>query len=253
MKIERFPAEHERNTGITLSLADVGFDLEGKTILDGVSFEISATRIGIVGRNGSGKSTLARLLAGLVSPTKGELKINGLDLAKDRKAALAEVGILFQNPDHQIIFPTVQEEISFGLQQQGRSKRDAADRTAATLSEFEKSHWTTAHINALSQGQKHLVCMMAVVAMEPKLIILDEPFTGLDLPTKTQLKRYLSRYQGGLVHISHDPVDLLNYEKVIWLDQGQLISLGDAAPILNDYIEKMKRLGGLDDISDLSR
>lgn len=69
--------------------------MQGKTILGGVSFEVSSSRIGIVGRNGSGKSTLAWLLAGLILPTKGEVKINGLDLGKDRKAALAQVGILF--------------------------------------------------------------------------------------------------------------------------------------------------------------
>jgi biotin transport system ATP-binding protein len=122
-----------------------------------------------------------------------------------------------------------------------------------TLTAFGKSHWASANISALSQGQKHLVCMMAIIAMAPRLIILDEPFTGLDMPTKTQLTRYLSRYHGGLVHISHDPVDLLDYEKVIWLDEGRLASMGEAAPVLNDYIRKMKELGGLDDISDLSR
>ncbi len=253
MNVVQIFSERPRQTESALSLANVGYDVLGKTILDGVSLEVSSSRIGIVGRNGSGKSTLARLLAGLVEPTKGELKINGLNLAKDRKAALAEVGILFQNPDHQIIFPTVEEEITFGLRQQGLSKEEAADRAAMTLTEFGKSHWASANVSALSQGQKHLVCMMAIIAMEPRLIILDEPFTGLDMPTKTQLTRYLSRYHGGLVHISHDPVDLLDYEKVIWLDEGRLASMCEAAPILSDYIRKMKELAGLDDISDLSR
>lgn len=253
MKMERLPTKRKDRIENTLSLANVGYLLEDKTILNGLSFEVSASRIGIVGRNGSGKSTLARLLAGLVSPTQGELKINGLNLAKDRKAALSEVGILFQNPDHQIIFPTVEEEISFGLRQQCLSKRDAADLTAATLSDFGKSHWATANISTLSQGQKHLVCMMAIVAMQPRLIILDEPFTGLDMPTKAQLTRYLSCYHGGLVHISHDPIDLQGYEQIIWLDQGRLTEIGDALPILENYIARMKNLGGLDDISELSR
>lgn len=75
-----------------------------------------------------------------MEPAKGDLKINGFNLAKDRKAALAEVGILFQNPDHQIIFPTVEEEISFGLRQQGLAKEEATDRAAMTLSDFDKSH-----------------------------------------------------------------------------------------------------------------
>ena len=94
--------------------------------------------------------------------------------------------------------------------------------------------------------------MMAIIAMEPRLIILDEPFTGLDIPTKTQLTRYLSRSHGGLVHISHDPVDLLDYEKIIWLDEVRLVSMGEAVPVLNAYIARIEALGGLDDISDLS-
>ncbi|KAG1649042.1 Energy-coupling factor transporter transmembrane protein BioN [Nymphon striatum] len=94
--------------------------------------------------------------------------------------------------------------------------------------------------------------MMAIVAMQPRLIILDEPFTGLDMPTKAQLTRYLSRYHGGLVHISHDPIDLQGYEQIIWLDQGRLTEIGDALPILENYIARMKNLGGLDDISELS-
>ncbi|WP_324293009.1 ATP-binding cassette domain-containing protein [Roseovarius pacificus] len=106
--------------------------------------------------------------------------------------------MLFQNPDHQIIFPTVEEEISLGLRQQDLLKQEAADRAAMTLSDFGKLHWASANISDLSQGQKHLVCMMAIIVMEPRLIILDEPFTGLDMQTKTQPRCYLLRYHGGI-------------------------------------------------------
>ncbi|PTX75768.1 energy-coupling factor ABC transporter ATP-binding protein [Sulfitobacter mediterraneus] len=252
MKMQRVTNQQDSQAANTLRLVDVSYDVDGRTILDRVSCELTASRIGVVGRNGSGKSTLARLLAGLVSPTRGELHVNGLDLAKDRKAALDEVGILFQNPDHQIIFPTVEEEIAFGLRQQGYSKNEAARTTSATLSDFGKSHWSEAHISALSQGQKHLVCMMAIIAMKPRLIILDEPFTGLDIPTKAQLTRYLRRYQGGLLHITHDPSDLSGYEQIVWLEGGTVRSIGDARSVMTAYEMEMAKLGGLDDISDLT-
>jgi biotin transport system ATP-binding protein len=238
--------------GSDIALNNLCYAVSGKTILSGISLQTNAARIGIVGRNGSGKSTLARVIAGLVAPTSGTALVGGLNLFKDRKAALKQIGILFQNPDHQIIFPTVDEEISFGLRQLGLTKDAAEQMTQDTLANFNKSHWAGAYINTLSQGQKHLVCLMAVTAMAPKAIILDEPFTGLDIPTKTQLNRYLARYDGGLIHITHDPADLAGYDTAIWLEQGELQQMGSATDVLPAYIAHMTTLGGSDDISDLA-
>ena len=87
-----------------IDLDDVTYTPDGVNVLCDVTLRASERRIGIVGRNGSGKTSLARVLAGLVAPSSGKLRINGVDVVKDRKAALRQVGILFQNPDHQIIF-----------------------------------------------------------------------------------------------------------------------------------------------------
>jgi biotin transport system ATP-binding protein len=238
--------------GSDIALNGLCYVVNGKAILSGISLQTDAARIGIVGRNGSGKSTLARVIAGLVAPTSGTARVNGLDLVKDRKAALKQIGILFQNPDHQIIFPIVDEEIGFGLRQLGQSKDAAIKMTQDTLASFGKSHWAGTYINTLSQGQKHLVCLMAVTAMAPNAIILDEPFSGLDIPTKAQLNRYLSRYHGGLIHITHDPIDLADYDVVIWLEQGKLQQTGAAADVLPAYVARMNALGESDDISDLA-
>ncbi|MFS4437786.1 energy-coupling factor ABC transporter ATP-binding protein [Paracoccaceae bacterium GXU_MW_L88] len=236
-------------SGITLS--DLTYAIDEKPILHGLTATLTARRIGIVGRNGSGKSTLARLLAGLIAPSSGTVSLGGIDPAKDRKAALRHVGILFQNPDHQIIFPTVIEEITFGLRQLGKSKAEAEASARQTLESFGKSHWQDAHITALSQGQKHLLCLMAVSAMQPRIILLDEPFTGLDLPTRLQLRRYLARYKGQLVHISHEPEDLSDYDHVLWLEQGRIAQSGPAAAVLAAYVTEMTRQGGEDDLTDL--
>ena len=235
-----------------IELSDLCFAVDGKQILQAITQQISVRRSGIVGRNGSGKSTVARIIAGLVAPTSGVARLNGHDLVKDRKQALRDVGILFQNPDQQIIFPTVREEIGFGLRQLGNSKARADEMTLDTLAGFGKSHWIDAHIHTLSQGQKHLVCLMAIVAMTPRLIILDEPFTGLDIPTKAQLTRALAQYQGSLLHISHDPADLAGYDHVIWLEQGKVVQSGSADDVLHAYIAEMTAVGGSDDIAVLS-
>ncbi|MFV0385200.1 energy-coupling factor ABC transporter ATP-binding protein [Paracoccus sp. (in: a-proteobacteria)] len=238
--------------GTRLLLSGVSLIRDGKPVLSGLDLDRRVTRLGIVGRNGSGKSTLARLLAGLVAPSGGELRLDGIDPARDRKAALQKVGIIFQNPDHQLIFPTVIEEIAFGLTQQGQSRTRANDNARKVLARFGKPHWHDAYVNALSQGQKHLVCLMSIVAMAPGLLILDEPFAGLDIPTKAQLRRHLELFRGALIHITHDPADLAGYDQVLWLDQGKIRDCGPAAQVLTDFVACMHRIGEGNDLADLA-
>jgi len=242
--------DHMTNTA--LDLADVSLTLDGKSILSGVTLRADERRIGIVGRNGSGKTTLARVMAGLTEPDTGHVRICGVDVGKDRKAAIRTVGILFQNPDHQIIFPTVEEEITFGLTQLGQDKIEAEAGTQRILEKFDKAHWAKSAIHRLSQGQKQLVCLMSILAMSPEVIILDEPLSGLDIPTRMQLMRYLDRISGTVVHVSHDPSALRKYDRVIWLGKGRVRMDGAAAPTLAAFSKRMTELGGDDDISDLA-
>ncbi len=220
--------------------------------MNDVGFSSNCSRVGVIGRNGSGKSTLARILAGLISPNSGSIRINGKNLADFDRQALCEIGMLFQNPDHQIIFPTVIEEIAFGLLQLGHSKTEASDMAKSTLDRFQVRHWEDTAISALSQGQKHLVCLMAVIAMTPRILILDEPFAGLDIPTRAQLIRYLNYYHGTLVVVTHHPDDLTDFEHLIWLDQGRVHAAGSVENVLPQYIDQMNRLGDANDLSDLS-
>ena len=239
-------------TPARIELDQVGFAVAGKVILSGLTLRASERRIGIVGRNGSGKTTLARLLAGLIVPTGGKARIEGVDIAEDRRTALRTVGILFQNPDHQIIFPTVEEEIAFGLRQLGHSKDQARAEVHNILAGFGKAHWAAAPIQQLSQGQRQLVCLMAVLAMRPAVIILDEPFGGLDIPTRMQLCRHLDALEQTLVQISHDPSTLENYQQVIWLDEGRILADGPPAEVLPAFCRAMQKIGGGDDLSYLA-
>ena len=235
--------------GPVLALDNVSYAREGAEILRGLTFGSACRRIGIVGRNGSGKSTLARLLAGLIAPTSGKVNVAGVDTASDRKAALKAVGILFQNPDHQIIFPTVEEELAFGLTQTGMPKDEAARAVAALLNRFGKQGWMGASTQSLSQGQRHLLCLLAVLAMRPQVIVLDEPYAGLDIPTRMQLTRVLNQAEAALVHITHEPATLADYEQVIWLERGQILRHGAAGVVLAEYTARMAELGGQDDLA----
>nr|WP_226898342.1 ABC transporter ATP-binding protein [Mangrovicoccus algicola] len=221
-----------------------------REVICGIDLLLQDRRIGILGRNGSGKSTLARAMAGLIDPASGRVTIDGADIARDRRAALAKVGILFQNPEHQIIFPTVLEEVRFGLEQMGHPKPEAARRARAALKRFGRGDWGGRSTAALSQGQKHLLCLISLLAMEPAVLILDEPFSGLDIPTERALRRVLASYPGTLVQITHDPQVVAGYERVLWIEAGGLRADGPPGQVIPDYLAEMTAEGA-DAFADL--
>jgi biotin transport system ATP-binding protein len=235
-----------------LLLEDAGYAVGGKALLSGVSAHLTEARIGIVGRNGSGKTTLLRLIAGLVAPTSGRVRVEGIDPAGDRRAVLSRVGILFQNPDHQILFPTVEEELAFGLRQQGRSEAEARAGAREVLARAGRAHWAGAAVSTLSQGQRQMLCLMAVLAMEPATVLLDEPFASLDLPARMRLERRLAGLEQRVVVISHDPGALAGMERVLWLEGGRLVADGAAGAVLPAFEAEMRRLGGQDADADLA-
>ena len=227
----------------TISLTAIEFSRAGKPVLDLPALCLSEKRIGIVGRNGSGKTTLLRILAGLVTPDKGCVTINGADVASDRKAAIRAVGILFQNPDHQIIFPTVEEEISFGLQQLGQAGDTLVDNCVGVLKRFGKERWLNRPVQNLSQGQRHLVCLMSVLAMTPATILLDEPFAGLDIPTTRALNRAIDGVEEQVLMITHDPERLQHFDRIIWIDGGKIEQDGAPSEVLPKYLKTMNEEG----------
>ncbi|MFV2052159.1 energy-coupling factor ABC transporter ATP-binding protein [Aliiroseovarius sp. YM-037] len=223
---------------------------ESRDILSISHLKLAEHRIGVVGRNGSGKSTFARVLCGLIAPDSGTVHVGGTDMIRDRKRAITEIGILFQNPDHQIIFPTVAEEIGFGLAQLGHRKADARTGAQSVLERFGKRHWEDRAIHTLSQGQRHLVCLMAVLVMSPKMIVLDEPFAGLDIPTTAALNRYLAGLDQQIVHITHDPDTLADYDRVLWLEGGLIQMDGPAETVLPAFTQRMEAIDDLSDLTD---
>ena len=233
-----------------LQLTGVCFAAGGKPILRDITLTLTEARIGIVGRNGSGKTTLLRLIAGLIVPTAGSVRIGALDPARDRKALLTRLGILFQNPDHQILFPTVAEELQFGLRQIGHP--DPAACVTSLLAAEGRSHWAGAATHTLSQGQRHYLCLLAVLAMAPETILLDEPLAGLDLPTAQRLTRRLAALPQRLITITHDPAAVADADRLIWLEGGCVVGDGTAEAVLAAFKADMAMRGARDADTDLS-
>jgi biotin transport system ATP-binding protein len=232
----------QSDQGIVLRGAAVA--IRGTAILSDLTLTLTERRIGIIGQNGSGKTTLLRLIAGLVAPTSGSISVDGIDPARDRKALLSRIGILFQNPDQQILFPTVAEELAFGLRQQGQTEADALARAA--LAAEGRAEWADRPVSTLSQGQRQWLCLQAVLLMRPATILLDEPFAALDLPTAARLTRRLAALPQRLITISHAPAAVATCDRILWLEAGHLRADGPPGEILPAFTAEMARLGEAD-------
>ena len=228
----------DKPTEIEICSASVFYGKE--RILENLSLSIKEQRVGFIGRNGSGKTTLLRILAGLQELNNGKVLIDGTEVAKKRKEAIKKVGIIFQNPDHQIIFPTVGEELRFGLTQLGLNKNEADLKVIACLKQYDKVDWFERSISTLSQGQKHLVCLLSVLLMKPRVLLLDEPFTGIDIPTQLKLEHYLSSLKQTIIHVSHMPETFENYQRLIWMDEGIIQADGTPKTVIKKYRDAMK-------------
>ncbi len=235
-----------------IEIASARVSLGGRVVLDGLTLRLNEARIGVLGRNGSGKSTLLRLIAGLIAPDLGTVRVEGVDPFTDRKATLSALGILFQNPDHQILFPTVEEELAFGLAQQGLSRTEAAARVAGLLNAEGRGHWAKVPVSTLSQGQRHYLCLLAVLLMQPRTILLDEPLAGLDLPTQARLARRFAGLPQRLITITHDPAILTAADRVLWLEAGRIVADGPPAAVVPAFTAEMARIGEHDADADLA-
>jgi biotin transport system ATP-binding protein len=200
------------------------------------SLRLDERRIGLIGDNGSGKSTLLRLMNGLLLPTHGRVVVTGLDTAHHRKDLPVKVGFVFQNPDHQLIFPTVGEEIAFGLAERGLPAQEARTRALELLDRHGCVGWADRAVHELSGGEKQLVCILAVLAPEPSIMLLDEPFSSLDLPTRLALSRWLMAVPQQVVMACHNFELLVGFDRLIWLDSGRIRADGQPEHVLPIYV-----------------
>lgn len=163
-------------------------------------------RIGLIAPNGTGKTTLFHIIMGLVRPSCGEIEIFGKKIAKkkDFEMVRRRIGLLFQDADDQLFSPTVLEDVAFGPLNLGKSKEEAIDISQKTLSYLGLQGFEDRITFKLSGGEKRLVALATVLAMEPDMLLLDEPTTGLDATTKLKLIDVLKDLDLSYIVISHE-------------------------------------------------
>ena len=190
-----------------IQLNNINFKYNSRLILNRVNFTVEAgDRIGLVGPNGSGKTTLCQIIMGLVKPQSGEVKIFGKERTSEADFAeiRGRIGYLFQDSDDQLFCPTVLEDIAFGPLNLGKSIREARVIVSTTLDSLNLGGYEQRITYQLSGGEKRLVSLATVLAMEPEVLILDEPTNGLDEETSDRITDLLNRSSFTYILISHD-------------------------------------------------
>jgi biotin transport system ATP-binding protein len=216
-----------------ISISGVTVIKNNNVILDNVSATFDENRVGIIGSNGSGKSTFAKLLNGLEKASSGTIQI-GHKLTNGQTHQPI-VGFVFQNPDNQIVFPLVGEDLEFGLKKSGLSKVEIKDRIGFYLDKFNVSDLIERRTHELSGGEKQLIALIGVLVMEPEYIVLDEPTTLLDLRNRSILMDFMEKLSQKLIIVSHDLDLMSDMDRLIWIDKGQVKGDGEAASILAAY------------------
>lgn len=210
-----------------------------RQVLKDINLALAERRIGVVGANGSGKSTFARLLNGLLIPDEGRVRVDGIDSRDDVKALRRRVGFVFQNPDNQIVFPVVEEDIAFGLKNAKLPKEEIPRRVDAVLERYRLGHLRDQATHLLSGGEKQMLALAAVLVMEPRYVVLDEPVTLLDLRNKRLVLEVIRGIEQPVVLVTHDLDHLDDLERVIVFDEGRVIADDAPGPAIRRYVEAM--------------
>ncbi|MFE3254341.1 energy-coupling factor ABC transporter ATP-binding protein [Nocardia sp. NPDC059091] len=207
-----------------------------RAVLRDLDLRLSENRIAVIGSNGSGKSTFARLLNGLQVPTDGRVRVDGLDTRKQGRAVRKLVGFVFQDPDVQIVMPTVAEDLAFGFKHHGVAKSEIPDRVGATLAEYGLTEFRDHPAHLLSGGQKQLLAIAAVLSVGPKYVVFDEPTTLLDLRNTRRISRLLHELPQQLIVVSHDLDLLADFDRVLVFDEGRIVADGPPGECIAHYV-----------------
>jgi cobalt transport protein ATP-binding subunit len=206
-------------------------------VLSGIDLAVPAGQfLAIVGANGSGKTTLVKHLNGLLRPRRGRVWVAGQDTARRSVGELArQVGFLFQHPEQQIFSATVRQEIAFGPRNLGLAPAQVESRVQAALDRFRLSAVADRPPAILGYGLRRRVTLASLAAMEPPVLVLDEPTVGLDAPGLAETFGWLAEMHGGgrtIVVVTHDMALVAEYaERAVVLSQGQILADGRPAEL----------------------
>lgn len=216
------------SNNLIINLTDISFSYPGSpNVLDNLNLKFSRNeKTGLMGPNGSGKTTLFHIIMGLLKPVSGKIEIFGKTAKKEKDfiSVRQKIGLLFQDADDQLFSPTVLEDVAFGPLNLGKSRDEAIDIARKTLDFLGLEGFEDRVTYKLSGGEKKLVSLATVLAMEPEILLLDEPTTGLDDKTKTNIKKTLSGLDLSYILISHE-FDLLSEitDSIYIMDNGKII------------------------------
>ena len=202
----------------------------------------------VLGRNGSGKSTLAKLTNAILIPTEGEVLINGISTADESKLIdiRSEVGLVFQNPDNQIVANVVEEDVAFAPENLGVPSEEIRDRVTGSLKQVGMYELRKHAPHLLSGGQKQRIAIAGVLAMQPEIIVLDEPTAMLDPQGREDVVNAvtkLCREKGFTVlMITHHMEECIGADRLIVMSDGLIAAEGTPASVFSD-VEKMESLG----------
>ena len=219
---------------LILSLRNICYSYgQSAPVLKGLDFDLRpGQKVGVVGDNGSGKTTLLHLIVGLKKVVDGTVKVFGEEVSceDDFRKVRQGVGLLFQDADDQLFCPTVLEDVAFGPVNQGKSMEEARTIAAQVLDDLGLKGFEERITHHLSGGEKRLVALATVLAMSPRVLLLDEPTTGLDHDTKDRLTGILRRLEIAYVVVSHN-YDFLGQvaDSVYYMKDGQLMPSEDGA------------------------
>ncbi len=215
--------ERRRDQDIQIRLEGVNHKVNGKILLKDINITVDSSKVYLLlGRNGAGKTTLLKILAGLVIPTSGKIFIDEKEVT-DTLSLKKLCGYIFQNPQTQIIGSTVEEDVAFGLENLGISRQEMLKIVEETLKEVELLHLRCADPITLSGGQMQRLAIASVVALWPSFLLLDEPLSMLDEPSKKEVLALLKNMKGkrGLIIATHDTQYYDFADEVIYLKEGK--------------------------------
>lgn len=212
-----------------------GRDVVHKTLLADIDLDLTERRIAVIGANGSGKSTLLRLLNGLIEPSRGRVTVDGLDTVRDGKQVRQRVGFIFTDPLAQLVMSTPIEDIELSLRRRIRNRKDRETLAYALLEARGLAHLARQSIYDLSGGERQLVALTTVLAVEPSIVVADEPTTLLDLRNRELLRRAFADLDQQVIVSTHD-LDLVDdFDRALVVDGGRIVFDGAPGAAVGHY------------------